>query len=90
MEEGGDQKPQLLEAVHKVKEGKWLEWIVTGKWNEEPVNLEKHLKRGGLGEAEEEKCKSRTTYEGVRQYGPQSCTLFIEKQEASATRTILS
>jgi hypothetical protein len=68
MEECGDQKAQLLGAVHKVIEGKWLEWIVTEKWNEELKNLEKHPKRGGLGEAEEQKCKSRMIYQGVCQY----------------------
>jgi hypothetical protein len=44
----------MLAAVHKVMEGKWLEWIVTEKQNKEPINLEKHLKRGGLGTTEEE------------------------------------
>jgi hypothetical protein len=46
MEECGDQKAQLLEAVHKVMEGKWLEGIVTEKWNEEPTNLENTQKEG--------------------------------------------
>jgi hypothetical protein len=50
-------------------------------------------KKRGLGEAEEEKSKGRMIYEGVHQYFsyvPQSRTLFTERQEASATHTVLS
>jgi hypothetical protein len=42
MEGGGDQKPQLLGAVHKVMEGKWAEWIVITTTTHAKTTVSKH------------------------------------------------